>query len=163
MKAIFFDRDGVINKSIDYYIYTKEKLILNDGVVETLLELKKNNYSFLVISNQSGIAKGLYTIEETEIINNEINETLRKYNIEFLEFYFCYHHPEETKCICRKPETLLYEKAIARFKINISESWAVGDQERDILPAKNLGLKTILIKSNSNLKQILPIILNEKK
>lgn len=161
MKVVFFDRDGVINDNSPYYVYKKEHLKINEGVIETLKKLKEYNYEFIIISNQSGIAKGLYTEDDTDFINNEINNMLKSHNIEILEFYYCTHHPDVTMCLCRKPSSLLLEKAIARFKIDTKNSWMVGDQQRDIDAAKAVGLNTILIEPNTNLTPILKIILNE--
>ncbi|MCX7953732.1 MAG: HAD family hydrolase [Bacteroidales bacterium] len=161
MKVVFFDRDGVINDNSTYYVYKKEHLKINDGVIETLIKLKENNYEFIVISNQSGISKGIYTEDDTELINQEINKILSLYNIKILEYYYCIHHPEITLCLCRKPSSLLFEKAIARFNIDVKKSWMVGDQQRDVDAAKKVGLNTILIESNSNLTAILKKILNE--
>jgi len=158
-KVIFLDRDGVINDNSAYYIYKWEDFKINKGVLEFLIELKNKDYEFIIISNQSGIAKSIYSIYETELLHQKLDEYLHNYNIRILEYYYCTHHPDVTNCLCRKPSSLLFEKAIARFNIDVSKSFMIGDQPRDIESAEKVGIKGILIESNSDLRQILTQIL----
>ena len=138
-KAIFLDRDGVINKELGDYVYQLEQLVIVDGVADSLGALKEMGYIFIVITNQSGIAKGIYTHEDVEAIHNSIQEEFMKQNIEIQAFYYCPHHPEHGRCLCRKPEPLMIEKALARFNIYPSSSFFVGDMERDIAAADAAG------------------------
>lgn len=158
-KVVFFDRDGVINNNGHYYTYKWKDFSFNTGVIETMLELQNEGYEFIVISNQSGIAKGLYSIIDVEKLHEQVNQFLKKDNIRILEYYYCTHHPDFSNCLCRKPSSLLFEKAIARFNIDVSQSWMVGDQPRDIEASEKVEIKGILIEPNSDLRQIINIIL----
>lgn len=158
-KVVFFDRDGVINNNGHYYTFKWKDFSFNTGVIDTLTLLRNKGYEFIVISNQSGIAKGLYSIIDVEKLHKQINLYLQKANLHILEFYYCTHHPEFGNCLCRKPSSLLFEKSIARFNIDINQSWMIGDQPRDIEAAKKVGIKGILIEPNSDLRQIINVIL----
>ncbi|HOU97607.1 MAG TPA: HAD family hydrolase [Bacteroidales bacterium] len=159
-KVVFFDRDGVINSNESYYTYSFKDFRFNDGVVETMVTLQKEGYEFIVVSNQSGIAKKIYTINDVEQLHQQVNKYLNEHTIQILEFYYCTHHPDVSRCICRKPSPLLFEKAIARFDIDVAQSWMIGDQIRDVEAAEAAGIKGILIAPNSDLREVLKIILN---
>ncbi len=153
-KAIFLDRDGVINFERGYTHRLEDFVILPD-LIEVLQILKQKGYLLIVISNQSGIAKGLYLQSETEILHAYLKDELRKNNIVLDEIYYCIHHPDVSKCICRKPDSLFVEKALARFNIDPSKSYFIGDKERDTESGEKAGVKGILIESNISLKTIL--------
>lgn len=149
-KAVFLDRDGVLIKEWGNYSYLPEHVIFLDQY-PALNILASRNFLFVVISNQSGIAKSIYTIQEAETINNMIKDYYGSLNIDILEFYFCPHQPDYGHCICRKPDSLLLEKACARFNIDPSASYFVGDMERDTEAAINAGITPVLIKPNDAL------------
>jgi len=151
-KAIFFDRDGVINNnSSGYYIYKVEDLVLNEGIIESLQILTRAGFLLIVISNQSGIARELYSKKDCELIHEEIKRILSQKNITINEIYYCPHHPDTGNCLCRKPESLLFEKAMARFNIDPEQSWMIGDNERDLVAAERAGIKSIGIQPNENI------------
>ncbi len=151
-KAIFLDRDGVINSNADYYyVYRSSDFVLNQAVIETLKVFVKKGYSLIIISNQGGVSKKNYSKADIEKLNDFIISLFAKSNINILESYYCPHHSDIEKCICRKPDSLMIEKAIARFNIDRSKSFLIGDSERDILAAKKVGLKGIKVKANQNL------------
>lgn len=153
-KIVFLDRDGVINDNSDYYVYHWEDFKINVGVVDALVEFKKKGFEFIIISNQSGIAKSIYSIYDVEILHQRLDEYLKNFDIKILEYYYCTHHPDVTNCLCRKPSSLLFEKAIARFHINKEKSFMIGDQVRDIEAAEKAGIKGILVESNTNLHTV---------
>ncbi len=155
INVVFLDRDGVINNNSLYYVYKPEDVVFNDGVFETLKILEQKGFGFIVISNQSGISKGKYSKADVENVHSFMKQEFNKHGINILEFYYCTHHPDIENCLCRKPQTLLVEKAAARFNIDVSHSYFVGDQQRDADTAINYGITPILIEPNSNLKQIL--------
>jgi len=157
-KAIFLDRDGVINEERGDWTYLLEDFRVNDGVVEALKAFLQKNYLLIVISNQSGIAKGVYKRAQTEYLHLHLERVLKNHGVTLTEFYFCPHHPDVSKCICRKPDSLLLEKAIARFNINAAESYFIGDAERDEAAGKKAGVKTIKVEKNSSLTSILHLI-----
>jgi len=151
-KAIFLDRDGVINSNADhYYVYKSADFNLNQGVIETLKSFLKKSYLLIIISNQGGVSKGKYTKADIDRLNDYIIELFVKSDIEILESYYCPHHSDIEKCICRKPDSAMIEKAVARFKINKKESYIIGDSDRDIQAAEKAGIKGIKVEANQNL------------
>lgn len=157
-KAIFLDRDGVINREVGDHVWLVDDIEINEGVGEALAELKERGYIFVVITNQSGIAKGLYTHDDVNEAHSYIRNYLADYNVSFVEMYYCPHHPSTTLCLCRKPGSLLVEKAIARFDIDPTRSYFIGDRERDVEAAIATGVKPILITANDNLAYYLNLI-----
>ena len=155
-KAIFLDRDGTINNNCDhYYIWRKEELLLNPGVGEALAELRSRGYLLIVITNQGGISKGEFTAGDVDLLHVHLRSMLAKEGISLDEVYYCPHHPMVESCLCRKPQPLMIEKALARFGIDPLSSWMIGDAERDIEAGKAAGLRTILIEPNSDLREVL--------
>ena len=151
-KAVFLDRDGVINSNANhYYVYKSDDFKLNQGVIKTLNLLIKKGYLLIIISNQGGVSKDKYTKADVEKLNDHMISLFTRSNIEILESYYCPHHSDVEKCVCRKPDSLMIEKAIARFKISIPDSYMIGDSERDIEAAEKLGIKGIKVKANGDL------------
>lgn len=142
LPCIFLDRDGVINKDYVDYVYTPEKLELLPGVVDSIHALKQAGYVIVVITNQSGIAQGIYTREQMQVCHDIIQ---RQCDGLIDHFYYAPWHPKVTESLTRKPGSLMFEKAIARFNIAVETSWMIGDKERDLIPAKKLGIKTIQV------------------
>ncbi|MEM1406856.1 MAG: HAD-IIIA family hydrolase [Bacteroidota bacterium] len=141
-KCIFLDRDGVLNKDYVDYVYSLDRLEILPGVKESLLELKQSGYLLVVITNQSGIAKGLYTRENMRTCHNAI----QKYCENAIDaFYYAPWHPSVTESLTRKPGSLLFEKAITKFDVDVALSWMIGDKDRDLVPAKKLDLNTIQV------------------
>jgi D-glycero-D-manno-heptose 1,7-bisphosphate phosphatase len=158
-KAIFLDRDGTINNNCDhYYIWRKEELLLNQGVCEALAELKARGYLLIVISNQGGISKGEFGHEDVEALHAHLRRILEKEGLSLDEIYYCPHHPMVESCLCRKPQPLMLEKAIARFGIDPASSWMIGDAERDVEAGKAAGIQSILIEPNGDLRKVLKLI-----
>ena len=153
-KAIFLDRDGVINVERGYTHRLEDFVILPD-LMEVLQHFQKKGYLLVVISNQSGIAKDLYKQEEVEVLHEYLVTELKKNKITLSEIYYCVHHPDVSNCICRKPDSLFVEKALARFNIDAKQSYFIGDKERDTEAAEKAGVKGILIEANISLKTIL--------
>lgn len=141
-KCVFLDRDGVINIDCVDYTYKVEEFKVIDGVIEALKLLKGNGYKLIVITNQSGIVKGIYGHQDVAKCH-EYFDSLSGNLID--AYYYSPYHEKHTASLTRKPGTLMFEKAIAKYKIDVSESWMIGDKERDLLPAKKLGIKTILL------------------
>ena len=140
--CVFLDRDGVINKDNPNYTFRVEDFEILPGVIDALRLLKSRGYRLVVVTNQSGIAQGLYSRDQMEACHAYFQ--LQNGNL-IDHFYFSPDHPSVTASISRKPGTLMFEKAIARFTIDVGKSWMVGDRGRDIVPARRLGIKTIQI------------------
>jgi len=155
-KAIFLDRDGTLNNNFDhYYVWRKEELQLNPGVCETLRDLQSRGYLLIVVTNQGGISKGEYRVRDVELLHKHLRTLLEQEDVTLDEIYFCPHHQMKESCLCRKPLPLMIEKALARFDINPAISWMIGDSERDVEAGKAAGLRTIRIKSNTDLRIVL--------
>lgn len=153
-KAIFLDRDGVINVERGYTHRLEDFVILPD-LIEVLQLLQQKGYLLIIVSNQSGVAKELYKQSEVEVLHNYLIKELIKHNITISEIYYCVHHPDVSRCICRKPDSLFLEKALARFTIDPAKSYFIGDKERDVEAGKKAGVEGILIEANISLKTIL--------
>jgi D-glycero-D-manno-heptose 1,7-bisphosphate phosphatase len=158
-KAIFLDRDGVLIRERGDYTWLLEDMFINDNVDKALKVFSDAGYLLIVISNQSGIDKGLYTKKDADYLHLHLDRFFRNKNILIEEFYYCPHHPTVSKCLCRKPDSLLLEKAIARFNIDPLHSWFIGDADRDIEAGKKAGVKTLKIAVNSSLVKAAQFIL----
>ena len=156
-KAIFLDRDGIINRERGFTFRLQDFEIL-PGVIEALQRFQERGYLLIVVSNQSGVAKELYTQPDVEILHRYMIQTFKDNNISLSEVYYCIHHPDTGNCLCRKPDSLFVEKAIARFHIEPSKSYFIGDKERDVLAGEKAGVKGILVESNTPLKEIMNLI-----
>jgi D-glycero-D-manno-heptose 1,7-bisphosphate phosphatase len=143
-KCIFLDRDGVINKDNPDYIYKVDEFEILPGVIEGLKKLKEEGYLLIVITNQSGITKGIYTTEDMVACHDYFQEVSGQL---IDKFYYSPYHPFYTESLTRKPGTLMFEKALAKYSIDPSQSWMLGDKERDLEPAQKLGIKGILLSS----------------
>jgi D-glycero-D-manno-heptose 1,7-bisphosphate phosphatase len=108
----------------------------------------------IVITNQGGISKGLFTIADLEKLHKYLRKDLLARNIELTDIYYCPHHPDNEECLCRKPGTLLFEQAIARYNIDPAHSFMIGDNMTDIEAAKKMGIKGILIPVNGNMMDL---------
>lgn len=141
-KCVFLDRDGVLNEDDPKYTYKLSKFKVVAGVPEALYRLREAGYFLVVVTNQSGIAQQIYSIHEMRLCHIFLQDAV-DHVIDY--FYYSPYHPSVTSSLLRKPGTLMFEKAIARFNIDVSQSWMVGDRGRDIIPARSLGIKTIQI------------------
>jgi D-glycero-D-manno-heptose 1,7-bisphosphate phosphatase len=152
-KVIFLDRDGILFEEHGNYTYLDEQIRYVPHIEEALRTLRDRGYEFILITNQGGVGKGLYTIERVEEIHAGMQAHFARHGIEFLEMYFCPHHPVTSNCLCRKPDSQMLEKAIARFGIDAGESWFIGDNERDQEAGEKAGVRTLLVPSNADLRE----------
>ena len=141
-KCIFLDRDGVLNEDDPNYTFDVHRFKILPGVIDALKRLKENGFLLVVVTNQSGIAQGRYTIDQMKACHDYFQKECGN---RIDHFYFSPYHPSVTSSLLRKPGTLMFEKAITKFGIDVSKSWMVGDRGRDIVPARKLGIKTIQI------------------
>ncbi len=154
-KAVFLDRDGVLNAETGNYVSSIEEFTILPQVAEALKIWQDKGYLLIVITNQGGIARGLYTHRDLEEMHMLLQQHLNDAGVLLHEIYYCPHHPEYTgKCLCRKPGSLWVEKAIARFRIDPARSFFIGDRERDIQAAEAAGVMGILVESNRSLLEI---------
>lgn len=145
MKAVFLDRDGTIIEDAGY-LGDPRKVCLLPGAAAAIRQLNEHDFRVLVVTNQSGIARGLLSLEDYRATEHRLDELLAREKALVDGHYFCPHLPELSgPCECRKPGTLLYRQAAKRFGVDLHKSWWVGDRVRDLLPAKALGGKGILV------------------
>ncbi len=128
-KAVFLDRDGTINRDLGY-VYKPADFIVLPGVMEGLRLLEAAGYLLIVITNQSGIARGYYTEEEYDMLEKYIDKLFLANGVHIAKTYHCPHLGEE--CDCRKPKTGLFYLAAEEFDIDFSKSYAIGDKPRDL-------------------------------
>lgn len=147
-KCIFLDRDGVINRDREDYVYRVEDFEILEGVIDALKTLKEAGFLLVIITNQSGIAKGIYTKEDVLQCYQYLQEQCG--NLIDAHYFAPYHTVFDSESLTRKPNSLMLEKAIAKFQIDVEKSWLVGDSERDIKAAKKLGVKAILVGDKEN-------------
>ncbi len=141
-RCVFLDRDGVLNEDDPKYTYEVTKFRIIAGVPEGLQKLKGDGYTLVVVTNQSGIAQGIYTVAQMK----ECHTYLQKQCGHVIDhFYYSPYHPSVTNSLFRKPGSLMFEKAIAKFNIDVTKSWMVGDRSRDLIPARKLGIRTIQV------------------
>ena len=143
MKAIFLDRDGTIIKDKEYLKSTEEIELLK-GVLDALQILQNLGFKLIVISNQSGIGRGLITKEQVEKTNNYLLDLLFCNGVNITEIYYCPHSPKDN-CNCRKPCPKMVYEAINKYEINKAESYFIGDKLIDALTGLNAGIKAVLI------------------
>lgn len=151
MKAIFLDRDGTLNKDINY-LTKKEEIVIFSGVKKALKIFKKLGFLNIIITNQSVVAHGLLTIDELEEIHNEFRRLLSDGGRSLIDdiFYSPYHidgivEKYKVDSIYRKPATGMILDAQLKYNINLKESWLIGDSLKDMQCAENAGLRKILV------------------
>ena len=147
-KAIFLDRDGVINIERGEYTFLPEDFTLNDGLIERLKRFQEEGFLLIMISNQGGISRGIYTKNHVEVLHENLKKKLAEQDIELTEIYYCPHHSDIENCLCRKPKNIMLEKAVARFNIDVKLSYMIGDSQRDVDAAESFGIKGIKIRPN---------------
>ena len=163
-RAVFFDRDGVINSNV-YYPDTKEwesprtvkEFSVFPQVFKALRILSEQNYRLFLISNQPSYAKGKTTLEDLNGIHEKLVASLKENAVQFCDFYYCYHHPEavvaayKKLCECRKPSPFFIREAQKKYRIDLELSWMFGDRATDIECGRTAGVRTVLIKYKNSL------------
>ncbi|MFW9877981.1 MAG: D-glycero-beta-D-manno-heptose 1,7-bisphosphate 7-phosphatase [Candidatus Thorarchaeota archaeon] len=144
-KAIFLDRDGVINKEVSY-LSNPENFKFIKGSIEALKILKNKGFLLIIITNQAGIARGFFTKETLEVIHNKMKKILKQKNVQLDDIYYCPHHPDFTgPCNCRKPNPGMILEAQLNYNIDLNNSYMVGDTLNDIETGKAAKCKTVLV------------------
>tara|TARA_B100000795_G_scaffold255565_1_gene227300 strand:- start:1520 stop:2047 length:528 start_codon:yes stop_codon:yes gene_type:complete len=152
LKTIFLDRDGVINKEANYLFKIGDFEFI-DGIFQACRHFQRLNYEIVVVTNQSGISRGLYTIKDYELITEWMLNQFLKNGVGILDVFSCHHGPS-SNCICRKPKPGMFISADKKYNIDMNNSWMIGDKESDIQAAYNAGIKnTILVKSGHKIQE----------
>ena len=147
IKTIFLDRDGVINLEVNYLHKISEFKFI-DGIFEACQYFHKLGYKIIIVTNQSGIARGYYTELEFDKLSKWLNKQFKNNNIDILDTFHCPHGPDSS-CYCRKPKPGMFFEAQNKHDVNQEKSWMIGDSETDIQGANSAGIKnTILVSPN---------------
>jgi D-glycero-D-manno-heptose 1,7-bisphosphate phosphatase len=157
-KAVFLDRDGVLNKEMGDYVCRIEDFHVLDNA-RALKELQDKGYLLLVATNQGGLAKGWYSEDDLAKMHQKLKEFYKANGVEITDIFYCPHHPDFTgDCDCRKPKPGLLLQGIAKYNIDPAKSYFIGDRERDVEAGTAAGVKGILINSDQPISEVLDLI-----
>ncbi len=158
-KALFLDRDGVINHDPGDYTYSLKEFTILPTVMHALQLAQSKGYKIILITNQGGIAKGLYTHESVEEIHTFFRQECAQHNIEITAIYYSIDHPEIGNSISRKPHSLMVQRALQRYNIDPKASFMIGDRDRDVQCAEGAGVRGIKMEVNGPLLDYVQSIL----
>lgn len=151
VRAVFLDRDGTINRNNPEHVHKIEDFKFLPGVISGLKRIAHTDYKMIILTNQAGIGRGYYTVKEFKKLDTWMKNYLKKQGIKIAKTYYCPHHPEKglgkykKNCDCRKPGIGNILKAAREFGINLSKSWLIGDDVKDILAGRAANVKTIFV------------------
>ncbi len=151
-KVLFLDRDGVINTESGY-IWESKNFVFMPFLFDLLQKATHNNFKIVIVTNQGGIEKGLYSHQQVADLHNFMLLEFAKNDIKIEYIFYCPHHNNFSSCLCRKPNSLLFERAAALLDADLSQSWMLGDKNRDIIPTQKMGIRSILV-GNSDEEKI---------
>lgn len=151
--AVFLDRDGTINVEKNY-LYKIADWEWVRGAEDAIKQLKNAGYLVVVVSNQAGIARGMYSPEDVNLLHEFVNSELAKIGTKIDAFYFCPHHPEITGvCDCRKPSPNMILQAAEDLGIDLTKSWMVGDKKIDIEAGIAAGVSPVMVRTGYGSKE----------
>lgn len=150
--AVFLDRDGTLNVEV-VYLRSPDQVRLIDGVPQALNALRDAGYALIVITNQSGLARGYFDAATLDAIHARLTGALAVQGARVDGIYVCPHHPDDN-CECRKPRSRLFQRAAREHDIDLSRSLMIGDKDTDLLAARNLGMPSILVRTGYGIEQL---------
>jgi D-glycero-D-manno-heptose 1,7-bisphosphate phosphatase len=159
-KAVFIDKDGTLIRDVPYNV-DPAKIVLEEGAIEALALLYQHDYMIIIVSNQSGIARGYFSSEDFELAKQALLQMLSEQGIYIDDFYYCPHHPEgnireySIECSCRKPQAGMLLQAADKHNIDMSRSWMIGDILNDVEAGHLGGCRSILIDNGNETEWIL--------
>lgn len=151
-RCVFLDRDGVINEEVDY-LHAPDRVVLVGGAAEAVAALGRAGLAVVVVTNQAGIARGMYTERELATVTARIGELIERVGGRLDATYFCPHHPEagvggyRIACRCRKPAPGMLERAAAELGLDLAGSVIVGDKATDLEAGRAAGCAAVLVRS----------------
>ena len=143
-RYLLIDRDGTLIAEKDN-LHDPAGVVIIPGAIEVLSEFVQAGWGIIVVTNQSGIARGIFSVEQMHQVHDRIAKDLEPHGIKIEKFYFCPHAPEISKCTCRKPNTGMVDLAVSELNFDPTQSLMVGDKGIDIQLGKNIGAKTVLV------------------
>lgn len=161
VKLVLLDRDGVINKELGNYVTNAHDFEILPHVVANLKKLCEAQIQLVIITNQGGIGKGLYNHDKLTQIHQKMLNTFVSNQIHISQIYYCPHHPDFGNCLCRKPNALMLEKAMAKLSINPAFTVFIGDAQRDMDAAEKAGVKGYKIAPNEDWTEIVKELLKD--
>lgn len=153
MRLVILDRDGVINRESDAFIKTPEEWIPIPGSLEAIARLHKNGYTVVVASNQSGVGRGLFSLDTLAAIHNCMRRAVDAAGGKIDSIFFCPHAPGDG-CDCRKPKPGLLRQVAERYGVDLKGVPMIGDSGRDLAAARAVGGRPILVKTGNGLKAL---------
>ena len=150
MKALFLDRDGIVN--VDHgYVYRVEEFEFREGIFDLVKLFSNTEYLIFIVTNQSGIGRGYYSEADFKKLTSWMKKEFETHGVPIEAVYYCPHAPEE-KCHCRKPETGMVEQALRKYQIDLPHSWMMGDKQSDIDLANNAGIGHTIAIGNTKIQ-----------
>ncbi|MFN3149625.1 D-glycero-beta-D-manno-heptose 1,7-bisphosphate 7-phosphatase [Bremerella sp.] len=155
--AVFLDRDGTINEEVKY-LGSPHQLRLVPGAAEAIARLNQVGIPIIVVTNQSGIARGYYTEDDVQDVHNYMDKLLADHGASISAYYYCPHHPDAivkkyaVDCECRKPRIGMLSAAAAQENVSLSQAYVVGDKRSDLRAAVNAGARGILVRTGYGAK-----------
>ncbi|VVC74828.1 D-glycero-beta-D-manno-heptose-1,7-bisphosphate 7-phosphatase [Aquicella siphonis] len=146
MSYIILDRDGVINFDSDEYIKSPEEWLPIPGSLEAIAQLNRHGYRVLIVTNQSGIARGYYDLDMLDLIHEKLMRELASVGGYIEEIFFCPHHPDEA-CLCRKPQPGLLYRLSEKYHVDLSQTFFIGDSYVDVKAARTAGAIPLLVRT----------------
>ncbi len=141
--AVFLDRDGTINEDKGY-INHPDRIELIPRSAEAINRLNKEGILSIIVTNQSGVARGYFKEELLPIMNRRLEDLLKEKKAQIDAIYYCHHHPDDN-CSCRKPRSGMLKKAAEEFNLNLKDCFVVGDKYTDVVLGHNVGAKSVLV------------------
>lgn len=152
-KWLILDRDGVINYDSDDFIKSPEEWRPLPGSLEAIAKLNQAGYKIVVISNQSGIARGLFDLNTLEQIHQKLTRLLAEHGGKIEQFYFCPHGPDD-HCDCRKPKPGMFKEFAQTHQIKLNGVYALGDSIRDLQAAHHAGAQAVLVRTGKGMQSV---------
>jgi len=153
-KAVFLDRDGIINIERKDYVKSVEEFVLIDGIFDVIRSIKEKGYLVIIITNQSAINRKIINENDLQKIHDFLFKQAERQNVKIDGVYFCPHTPDEN-CKCRKPRPGMILKAAQEFQIDLKKSMMIGDSDKDIEAAQQAGCRGILVRDPDSLRNII--------
>ena len=151
MKLIILDRDGVINHDRDDYVKSADECLPIPGSIDAIVRLSKAGFTVVIATNQAGLARGKFELENLEAIHEKISNLVEENGGELGGIFYCPHHPDDN-CKCRKPKPGLLDAIEAEFNTSVESSYCIGDSLRDLQAAVQKGCKPILVKTGNGVR-----------